>query len=94
MNKYDKELQTDFLDTLSNYMEPLTDSLNKELADYYAELNKDGMNKDELLLKLIQKSNKLILKQTMDYSALFGNFNSETKKELIKMLKEKMKTKS
>lgn len=90
---FDESLETDFYNILGDFFKPITDLINEKLVTYYNELNTNEISKDEIFLKIIQKSNTLVLKEAVNFSALFSNINPENKKILIQRFKEIMDSK-
>lgn len=88
MSNFNEQLESEFHKTLCDFVQPISDSVNKNLVEYFKELGTSESNKEEVFLKTIQKSNKLILKETIQLIGLFARFTQDDKKTIIEKLKQ------
>lgn len=84
----DENLMSEFISILENKLAiPAAKLVNNELIEYHNELVNSDLSMDEILLKLLTKSNELILKQSVNLSAIFSQLSDDSKKNLIDSLK-------
>lgn len=88
MEKSDEEIQVDFANTLGELAKSFSLPINKAIVDYYNELSKTEISTDEIFLKVLQKSNCLILDSAMSYAAIFAQISVENQQKFTQALKD------
>jgi len=84
----DEKLHLEFTDVIEDmFVVPVTNKINGELTKYHEELINSGLNKDELLLKLLIKSNELVFRESVQTSTIFAQLSDDYKKQIIEKYK-------
>jgi len=88
MSHNNETLQTNFHNAIREFTKPVYASINEKLVTYYNQLSKTETDKDAIFIKILQKSNELILNESIIIASIFDNISDEAKKVFIQSLKK------